>query len=423
QPFWIVELDSDHAAEKIASRSVTVRCIVDLWASAIEMADLHRQLHSLPSEWMRPYSSPEVSFKIKVETFCNSQTQEEKVDKIESFNYLPLNGPVRLKHPDLVLQFIEYFGLEPNSIPKKPLHVFFGRVVAEGQRDLINKFSLKKRKFIGNTSMDPQLSLIMANQAKVKDGSLVLDPFAGTGSLLIAAAQFGGYVIGTDIDYLMIHGKSRPTRKQHRDRPRHNESVLSNMQQYGLSHHYLDMVVADASLPLWKPSLVLDAVITDPPYGIREAMERVGTSREGSGAISEEYLGSHIPSKVQYSMHQLMDDLLRFSANHLVLGGRLVTWIPVIRNEYNEEKSIPKHDCLELVSNSEQILSTASSRRLLTYEKICDPKNKTSSENVPSLNDETFREKYYKIVEEIRRDRKLKSSPTQRGHECADGKT
>lgn len=72
--------------------------------------------------------------------------------------------------------------------------------------------SLKTRKFIGNTSMDPQLSLLMANQALVKDGDIVLDPFVGSGSLLVAAAQFGGYVFGTDIDYLMLHGRTRPSR-------------------------------------------------------------------------------------------------------------------------------------------------------------------------------------------------------------------
>jgi tRNA (guanine10-N2)-methyltransferase len=53
--------------------------------------------------------------------------------------------------------------------------------IADGQRDKISKLSLKRRKFIGNTSMDPQLSLYMANQALVKNGDLVLDPFVGTG--------------------------------------------------------------------------------------------------------------------------------------------------------------------------------------------------------------------------------------------------
>lgn len=40
--------------------------------------------------------------------------------------------------------------------------------------------------------MDPQLSLIMSNQALVSKGDLVFDPFVGTGSLLVCAAKFGG---------------------------------------------------------------------------------------------------------------------------------------------------------------------------------------------------------------------------------------
>lgn len=42
--------------------------------------------------------------------------------------------------------------------------------------------------------MDATLSLLMANQALVKPGDLVYDPFVGTGSLLVAAAKFGGNV-------------------------------------------------------------------------------------------------------------------------------------------------------------------------------------------------------------------------------------
>lgn len=79
--------------------------------------------------------------------------------------------------------------------------------MADGKRGIVHDLSLKTRKFIGNTSMEATLSLLMANQAMVKSGDLVFDPFVGTGSLLVAAAKFGGYVMGTDIDYLMLHGK------------------------------------------------------------------------------------------------------------------------------------------------------------------------------------------------------------------------
>lgn len=60
--------------------------------------------------------------------------------------------------------------------------------------------------------MDPQLSLLMANQARIKNSDIILDPFVGSGSLLVAAAEFGAYVIGTDIDFLMLHARTRPSR-------------------------------------------------------------------------------------------------------------------------------------------------------------------------------------------------------------------
>ena len=38
-----------------------------------------------------------------------------------------------------------------------PCRLFFGRCVGEGRRDLLTRMSIKTRKFIGNTTMDPTL--------------------------------------------------------------------------------------------------------------------------------------------------------------------------------------------------------------------------------------------------------------------------
>lgn len=38
------------------------------------------------------------------------------------------------------------------------------------------------------------------------------------------------------------------------------------MRQYEMSSHYLDVVVADFSYPLWRPDLRIDAIITDRKY-------------------------------------------------------------------------------------------------------------------------------------------------------------
>lgn len=45
----------------------------------------------------------------------------------------------------------------------------------------------------------------------------------------------------------------------------------------------------------------------------------------------------------------------------------------IFRDQYTEEQ-LPAHPCLELLANSEQVLSNYTSRRLLTYKKIKEPK-------------------------------------------------
>lgn len=47
----------------------------------------------------------------------------------KSFSYLPFEGQVKLTNPDITLYYIEYYGLNPNSIPEEPYEYFFGRWV------------------------------------------------------------------------------------------------------------------------------------------------------------------------------------------------------------------------------------------------------------------------------------------------------
>ena len=81
--------------------------------------------------------------------------------------FLPLQGLVDLKHPDVTIRVCEDYGPLPNAPLAEPLMVYFGRHLTDGQRHLAAHYAVKERHFIANTSMDAQLSLIMANQAKV----------------------------------------------------------------------------------------------------------------------------------------------------------------------------------------------------------------------------------------------------------------
>ncbi|CAG9787442.1 unnamed protein product [Diatraea saccharalis] len=424
KPYWIVELPSEESVKKIASRSVLIKNCIELWSSTKSVSQLHRNLkdallntnqewivktdpdkgvgeHICPNTLIEACCSANKSFKIEVETFCKHFTMKEKVEKIEAFSYLPLNGPVRLKDPDVTLAYLEYYGVDPNNVPEEPYEVFFGRWVADGQRDLIQYHSLKRRQFIGNTSMDAQLALIMANQARVVSGDLVLDPFVGSGSLLVAAAHFGGYVWGSDIDFMMLHARTRPTRVGQKARTK-EESIRGNMRQYGTESLYLDAVVSDFSLPMWKPGMQFDAIITDPPYGVREPTEKIGIERENY-TLSEEHLVNHIPSKVEYGLPQLYDDLLEFAANHLKTGKRLVCWYPMVREEECHSLQFPQHPRMALVSASEQPLSRATCRRLLTYEKLT---THTDTRPLPHNAPHNFREKYFALGEITRREKK-----------------
>ena len=113
--------------------------------------------------------------------------------------------------PDLTFWFIEEY--TPKGVPsgvedtRLPVNKYFLLEIASGRGDLPVKYSLKQRKFLGPTSMNAELAFIMANNALAKGGTFVLDPFVGTGSILVAAQAFGAHCLGTDIDIRMLHSQ------------------------------------------------------------------------------------------------------------------------------------------------------------------------------------------------------------------------
>ena len=75
---------------------------------------------------------------------------------------------------------------------------------------VVSQFSIKQRKYIGPTTMDAEMSFLMANAAGVSEGSCVLDPFCGTGGILLACGACGAdpeMSFGVDIDTAVLTGK------------------------------------------------------------------------------------------------------------------------------------------------------------------------------------------------------------------------
>uniref|UniRef100_A0A6J0TH37 tRNA (guanine(10)-N(2))-methyltransferase TRMT11 n=1 Tax=Pogona vitticeps TaxID=103695 RepID=A0A6J0TH37_9SAUR len=321
-PFWVISLPSEEMARGIMKRTVCAKSIFELWGLGKSVEELYSSLKNYPVEKMAPYLQSNITYKIKVQAFNKTLTQIEKIQRID---------------------------------------------IANGQRDLIESYSVKKRHFIGNTSMDACLAFIMANHGRVKANDVVFDPFVGTGGLLIASAHFGAYVCGTDIDYNTVHGLGKASRRSQKWRGP-DENIRANLRQYGLENHYLDVLLSDASKPIWRKQVQFDVIITDPPYGIREATRRTGSQKE-MAKIAEKGTENHIAVSSKYRLCDILFDLLKFAAEYLVTGGRLVYWLPVYKPEYTEE-IIPQHPCLKRISNCEQTLSSHMSRRLITMEKV-----------------------------------------------------
>ncbi|XP_018015888.1 tRNA (guanine(10)-N2)-methyltransferase homolog [Hyalella azteca] len=478
-PFVILEMESEQDAKKLVSRCMLVKACYELWGDGCSSEEMHNNIRQQPQSLYKPHLASHKSFRVTVEGFNKSLRSSDKLAKIESLSYLPFDGPVNLTNPDTRLDLIEYYGLSNVDVPDQPYRVFLGRLLGRGCRELIAQYSLKQRSYIGSTSMDAQLAFIMCNMAQLRPGDLVLDPFVGTGSILVSAAHYGAHILGSDIDFLTLHARTKPTRVKQKERSAH-ESILSNLSQYGLQGRYLDVAVVDCARTSWRRAPVLDAIITDPPYGIREATERVGremsaddqelTSQQKkqrrkqrlqhyeTEGVKDDYSheipvpsvdgcaeitkiekqpagktrtspateervaenrsrdftkrqdnkrldGSpHYPAKVNYGMADVFKDLLNFAASNLVVGGRLVYWMPFIRDEYNSDE-IPSHPCLRLVYNSEQVLNSHSTRRLLTYVKTrAALEHEVANANVPEFS-MAFREKFFIAAKMSREER------------------
>lgn len=119
---------------KLASRSVSIRFVLEHWSSATNLSTFHVELKRFLSE---NSTNPNVlqtfdatkSFRITVETFNKTIQLKEKIDRIESLSYLPTKGNVNLNNPDMLWYYIEYYGLDTLNIPEQPIHILFGRWV------------------------------------------------------------------------------------------------------------------------------------------------------------------------------------------------------------------------------------------------------------------------------------------------------
>lgn len=386
-PFMVVELKNCDEARKLVERSILTRAVYELYGSGSTIESLHSDIRQKNHNWEQ-YKT--CSFKFDFESYNGSRSRKQQLKLIESFAYLNLDGPIRMKNPDEVFTVLEDYeethGKEPSEFPRQ---IWFGRYICDGSRRLMDDYDLKKRKYIGTTSFDAELALVSCNIALVDSGKWMYDPFAGTGSFLVAASHFGALSVGSDIDPRMLRGKGDAT-------------IEANFKQYNLYKYFVDVIGMDFTHNAFRPDLKLDAIVCDPPYGVREGLKVLGSKDPEKvkdkepvkiDGVDAHLLRDYIFPKKPYQFNSLLDDLLQFGADSLVERGRLCFWMPTANDDF-VPNDIPLHPDLELVGNCVQEFNKWS-RRLLVYRRRKHGE-RGDGYSVKGKSNEEFRDKYFR---------------------------
>ena len=125
----------------------------------------------------------------------------------------------------------------------------------------------------------------MANQGQIKEGDFVYDPFAGTGSIVTSCAYFNAFCFGGDLDIRVLkgYGVGRKTKNK--------VAGLDEIKRFDIFtnfYHYKmpvpEIFVMDCSNPAFHGQAattrgpLFDAIVCDPPYGVRARSQKVGIS-------------------------------------------------------------------------------------------------------------------------------------------------
>lgn len=178
---------------------------------------------------------PEGTFAIRAKRFEGMMKDVDSQKLIRDIGgILSKNNDVDLKDPDIVVRM---------QMCDK-VHLYLENKVID--RNLLETRKVSERPFFSPISLHPKYARALINLTGAKRGDTVLDPFCGTGGLVIEAAEMGMKAIASDFDEDMVIG------------------CMENMDFYGLKledHEVIDI----RDIP--DRFNDIDIVVTDPPYG------------------------------------------------------------------------------------------------------------------------------------------------------------
>lgn len=178
---------------------------------------------------------PEGSFAIRAKRF------EGMMKDVDSQGLIRRIGGILSKHNDVNLR-------EPDIVVRMQMcdgvHLYIEQHVTD--TDLLEKRKVGERPFFSPISLHPKYARALINLTGVRRGGTVLDPFCGTGGIVIEAAEMGMKAVASDFDEEMVIG------------------CQENMDFYGLELADFDTIDIGEIGDRFPE---MDAICTDPPYG------------------------------------------------------------------------------------------------------------------------------------------------------------
>jgi len=219
--FTLPEKDIDRITDRLALTHRVGRFLGEMTASGLSKLD------DVPI--------PDGSIAVRVRRF-----QEQGVDiNVDALTRKIADLTVAGRRVDLNSPDVELRGLISDRVL---LHVKM-RDIDRGQYELRK---VKERPFFSPISLHPKYARTVLNLTGLKAGDTVLDPFCGTGGLLIEAALLGMKAYGSDISPEMIEG------------------CAQNLEHFGLRAERLEAIDVGQVADTFGS---VDGVASDPPYG------------------------------------------------------------------------------------------------------------------------------------------------------------
>lgn len=216
----------------------------------------------------------------------------ERRARVESFRHVLKalsQRKVQLDSPDhalLLLEDCRRLQSDPEAdLPQSAQYVWLLLRVPSSDdvniRDMAERSDVKKRAFIHTTTMPSDRALLMANLGMATPNTSILDPFCGSGGLLLACALLGANVVGGDVDDDLLNHQEQPLlcppSSGRPNRGVEKVSYVDSFLEMGLPEPALVMTADIREEDTTQRYLQAnrghryDAIVTDPPYGIRES--------------------------------------------------------------------------------------------------------------------------------------------------------